>query len=272
MGKNKKNKKNGKVIPFKAKAPKVSLKERLNKVYYSQVNLDTTCQGSCECCRVAMPQLNYCEFIQLLKEIWSSESKEVKIHLICTSIEYFFRNEFEKWGKETLIKPCMLLDNDGKCKYYSSRPLSCRLYGLWPQEDYDARVDRFEKAYEGLLTREELPLNKQCPNVKRVDNSVELTIKLINFLYDELSYIDSLVGHFSETQIEQKENYRAFHDWLLYTFLGEDWLHRLTSFMLAADKESIKDLVVQIKKTVEVRFNVDMPTFEDLKLLEGETK
>jgi len=265
--KSKKQKKNN-IIPFKSKVRKITLRERLHNVYYSQVNLDTTCQGLCDCCKVAMPQLNYCEFVQLLKEVWSNESKEGKIELICKSIEYFFRNEFEKWGKETLVKPCMLLTVDGECKYYECRPLSCRMYGLWPEDEYNGRVDKFEKAYEGLLTRDELPLNVQCPNVKRVDDSVELTSKLIDFLYDELSYIDSTIGNFSDTQIEQKENYRTFHDWLLFTFLGEDWLSRLTSFMLAAKRESIEDLIIQIKKQIEEKFSIAMPTFEDLKLVE----
>lgn len=264
----KKKKKKSNVIPFKSKPRKITLKDRLHKVYYSQVNLDTICQGICKCCRVAMPQLNHCEFVQLLKEVWSKESKESKINLICKSIEYFFRNEFEKWGKETLVKPCMLLSADGQCKYYEFRPLSCRMYGLWPEDEYKGRVDKFEKAYEGLLTRDELPLNTQCHNVKRIDDSVELTTKLINFLYDELNYIDSLTGNFSDIQIEQKENYRTFHDWLLFTFLGEDWLSRLTSFMLASKRESIEDLIVQIKKQIEEKFSITMPKFEDLKLVE----
>jgi len=241
----------------KSNTPK-SLKEKLHDIYYGTVNLDTECKGSCECCKVAMPQMNFCEFNQLINEIWDSSNKSQKLDLICMSIEYFFRNEFEKWGKDSLIKPCMLLSEEGKCAYYDSRPLSCRLYGLWPEEDYNARVDKFEKAYEGLLKREELPLNKQCPHVKRVDESSPITKESIDKLFVRLDVLDALSG-FSELSIRNKENYRTFHDWLLYKVFGEDWLIKLTTFMLAANRKVIEDQVKALKDAVRSKFSKDMP-------------
>ena len=241
-----------------SKSKPVPLKDRLQKVY-TTVNLETTCDGRCECCRVAMPQFNYCEFCQLINEIWDTTSRSDKIRLICTSIEYFFRNEFEKWGIDTLIKPCMLLGEDGKCMYYESRPLSCRIYGLWPDDVYKERVDKFEKAYEGLLTRDEIPLNTQCPFVERVDNSVELTKEVIEDLYAKLDTIDKQIGDFTDAQMEQKENYRTFHDWLLLKIFGEDFLSELTSFMLAADKETIVAQLDALKTVISEKFSKDMP-------------
>lgn len=255
--KHKKNKSN-KTIPFKSKSKPVPLKERLRRVYES-IDLTTTCDGLCECCKVAMPQMNFCEFSQIVNEIWGTSSRSDKIDLICQSVEYFFRNEFEKWGKETLIKPCMLLSEEGKCKYYESRPLSCRMYGLWPDEVYTERVDKFEKAYEGLLTRDEIPLNTQCPYVKRVDDSVELTPELIEGLFAELDAIDKKVGDFTDAQMEQKANYRTFHDWLLLKIFGEDWLSKLTSFMLAADRDTIEAQVEALKVVITEKFAKDMP-------------
>jgi len=239
---------------------KIPLATWLNRIYTDTVNLDTTCAGRCECCKTAMPQMNFCEATQLFKEVWDGESKSSKIDIICTSIEYFFKHEFEKWGRDILVKPCMLLSEDGRCKYYNSRPLSCRLYGLWPEEDYTARVDKFERAFEGLVTREELPMHTQCPYVKRVDESVELTTEVINGLFAQLDDLDAKIGDFSELQIKEKENYRTFHDWVLLIIYGEEWLSQWTAMIMAADsREVLEDLLVQVKKVARDHFAKDMP-------------
>jgi Fe-S-cluster containining protein len=243
---NKKNK-NKKIQFPKNKTKRISLSKKLNNIYNS-VNLETTCKGRCECCNVAMPQMNYCEFSQLLSKIWSTSNNKDKLNLLCVSIEYFFRNEFEKWGKEALIKPCMLLDENKKCRFYEDRPLSCRLYGLWPEKLYNNRVDRFEKAYEGLLTRDELPLNTQCPFVTRLDDSVEITEEVIDNLFDQLNSLDQKMAYFTDAQVEQKENYRTFHDWLLWTFLGEENLVALTRFMLGANRKILEEQIDQFVK------------------------
>ena len=253
------SKKKVKNIPFKSKSKQISLKERLRRVYEDTVNLNTTCKCTNFCCRVAMPQMNYCEFSQLINEIWGTSSKSEKIEFVCKSIEYFFRHEFEKWGMESLVKKCMLLSKNGKCSYYESRPLSCRIYGLWPKKEYNERVDKFEKAYKGLLKRKDLPLNVQCKNVKRVDDSKELTIEVINDLFAQLDKIDDKIGDFSDVQLEQKENYRTFHDWILLKTYGEDWLITLTSFMMAAKKEDLVDLVEQLKVATRQNFAKEVP-------------
>lgn len=257
----KKNKKKPEHVAFKSKSPKTPLRSKLNQIY-NEINLETTCNCQCECCNIAMPQLNYCEYLQLMNDVWMKEDTKGKINIIKTSIEYFFRYDFDKWGKESLIKPCMLLTGEGKCKYYKNRPLSCRMYGLWPEDQYNARVDKFEKAYAGLLTRDELPLNKQCPYVKRVDSSVELTTEVIDSLYKKLDDLDAKFQRFSASQIANKENYRTFHDWFLLTFFGEAWLTAMTDFLLKADIETIKDQLIQIKKVVDEKFSKGVPDLQ----------
>jgi len=254
--KTKKSKTKQKNILFKSKTVKVPLKKKLSDIY-NEINLETTCKGICDCCKVAMPQLNYCEFIQLLSEVWDTEDIGGKKNIIKQSVEYFFRHEFEKWGKESLTKPCMLLSEDGKCKYYTSRPLSCRMYGLWPEKEYNERVDKFEKAYEGLLTREELPLHTQCPHVKRVDNSVELTTEVIQSLYYKLDDLDANMKMFSSAQINNKENYRTFHDWFLFIFFGETWLIAMTDFIVRADLDMMKDQLEQIKIAIDNKYTAN---------------
>jgi len=246
------------------KAKRITLKDKLHKIYYDTVNLDTTCNGRCECCKVAMPQMNYCEFSQLINEIWDTTSKSEKIDLICKSIEYFFHNEFEKWGMESLIKPCQLLSADGKCRYYDSRPLNCRIYGLWPEDVYKERVDKFAKVYEDLIKREELPLHTQCSYVKRVDESKPLTTEIIDSLFCQLDELDSQISGLTKSQIGQRENYRTFHDWLLFKVYGEDWLVKLTSFIVAADKNAMVDLIEQLKKATREQLAKNLPDIRNI--------
>ena len=236
---------------------RTDLDSALQEIYYGKVNLDSTQTCECTCCVTAMPSLNLCEFTSIISHVWKTFGKEDKINLICGSIEYFLKNELEKFGIQTLIKPCMLFDRKTKlCRVYTRRPLSCRLFGLWPQEAYNARVARFAKAYAPWgLSAGDLPLNSQCALVKRNDESVTLTNDLIGDLYASLDKIDKTVGNFSDLRISQKENYRSFHDWLLLKVFGEDFLASMTSFVLAADREKIEDMIralhVEVSKNFE---------------------
>jgi Fe-S-cluster containining protein len=261
-----KKKQNKNFIPkTKNATPNRTLKQKLNDIYYGTINLDTTCKGNSTCCKVGCPQMNFAEYTQLINEIWSTASKTEKIELICKSVEYFFHNEFSKWGMESLLKPCMLLTKEGKCSQYKSRCLNCRIFGLWPDDLYNERVDHFEEAYEGLLKRDELPLNKQCPHVKRVDDSKPLTEDIINGLFKQLDDLDGNIGNFTSLQIEQKDNYRTLHDWILLSIFGEQWLVNLTQFVLSANKDAMVDLIEQIKKSARENFAKNMPNIKLVK-------
>lgn len=246
------------------KAKVGNLASTLKKVYNDNINLQTTQTCACTCCQVAMPQLNYCEFINIISSLWKNASKDVKVDIICTSIEYFFKHDFEKFGIESLVKPCMFLDRGtGLCKTYEKRPLSCRIFGLWPKEDYEKRVDRFVEAYsEYGLKKEDLPLNTQCDKVKRVDESVPVTSEILETLFKRLDSIDKSVGEFSDLQIEQKENYRTFHDWVLYKVFGEDWLSMLTAFMLKATREQIIDQINALRDAVNTTLKNNIPDID----------
>ena len=249
------------------KSHRKNLKDKLQAIYNS-VDMSTTgCEISicnCACCRVAMPQMNYSEFVQLATDLWGESPKERKIAIICKSIEYFFRNEYDKWGMDSLIKPCQFVDEEGKCMAYESRPLSCRAYGLWPEEEYNQRVDKFEEAYkEHGLTREDLPLAKQCKMIRRADGTKELTMEELDKLFDQLDSLDKKVGDFSNLQVRSKENYRTFHDWLLLKVFGEDWLTMLTTFMMSANREQMEDQIVQLKNVIEETLDLDDENVED---------
>jgi len=242
-------------VKRKSNGRSITLSDYIKHVREDYVNLNTTCNHNCTCCKVAMPSMNLCQFVDMVTEIWSTYTNEQKLELIFKSVEYFFRYDYTKWGMDSLIKPCMFLDENGLCKHYSKRPLNCSLYGLWPQKDYESRVDKFAKAYEPLgLKREDLPLNTQCPNVKRVDDKVEITSELIQSLFDKLDDMDKKMGNYTTLQIAHKENYRTFADWLLLKVFGEDFLVKLTNFAMAADKATMQDQIKVIREVFTKEF------------------
>jgi Fe-S-cluster containining protein len=240
-------------------ALKKDLSKKLGEIY-SSPNLETTMTCQCTCCQVAMPQMNYCEFVQIANTIWNSFSSNDKVELILTSVEYFFKNEFEKWGIDSLVKPCMFLNReDGLCKIYENRPLSCRTFGLWPKKAYENRVEKFADFYSKYgLSKNDLPLFKQCEKVKRVSEENPLTEEDISAIYEKIDHLDSKISDFSKLQIKNKENYRTFHDWLLLKIFGEDWLVMLSNFMIAADKEKIEDALNHLKTALYEKFSKDL--------------
>jgi Fe-S-cluster containining protein len=212
---------------------------------HNEVDLTTTCKRSLCCCKAACPQMRYSEFLDLITHIWSNSSQNEIVELICKSIEYFFKFEFEKFGKETLIKPCMLLDEENKCcSVYEHRPLDCKMYGLWPSELYEKRASNFSQIYiDKGLSKEEIPLNRQCPLVKRVNTDKELNKEVIEKMYSSLDSLDRIVGDFTEEDIEKNNNSRTFHDWLMLKVYGEETLADLTVFMALATKEIILEQI-----------------------------
>ena len=71
------------------------------------------------------------------------------------------------------------------------------------------------------------------------------------------------IGDFSETQIEAKENYRTFHDWLLVKVLGEEWLSNLTSFIMSADRPAMEEQIEAIKKALQEAFEKNVPDIRE---------
>jgi len=189
--------------------------------------------------------MNHSEAVQILDEVWSTWEQVDKKKLIMKSMRYYFSN--------SMVKACPLLGKleDGHlgCRIYEDRPLNCRMFGQWPKDSYERRVQRFMSATG--FEREDLPLNTQCTHVRRVDDSVELTDEVINGLSASLDLIDVKVGKYTDEQIEKRFNYRTIHDWVLVKFLGEDKLSMLTDFLFAADETEISDYLDQFEEQLQ---------------------
>lgn len=244
---------------------------------YSKENLATTCLRQCTCCRVACPQMKFCEASSIIDHIWSTWPREEKKRVLVTAVKYYF--------SDSLIKPCPMLVGS-ECKVYDRRPLNCRLYGLWPAEDWDKRVSGFSESTG--LPREKLPLNTQCPNVKRKrqkcpdcngigkmykqeDGSLvpkpngdilinltpidcpkcgglgtfqpsPLTGDQIGAMFQALDHADKVLG-VSELKVSTNWNYRTFHDWVLLKFWGESNLVKWTNLILTTSLEQRQGII-----------------------------
>jgi len=207
-----------------------TLAAELEAVYAAE-NLSTVCCRQCTCCRVACPQMKFSEANNIIDTIWNKWDKADKKDLLVTSVKYYF--------SDSLIKPCPLLSGN-TCRAYDIRPLNCRLYGLWPEDMWESRVEMFVKSTG--LDRDKIPLNRQCPNVRRADGLPPMTRDQIEKRFRALDAMDAVLG-ISEAKIKSAWNYRTIHDWVLLKFWGEDVLVKWTNVILSSNKENRQDIL-----------------------------
>ena len=242
MKKNKKskNKKPANFQPVTRQRKLVTLETKLQAIYHS-VDLSTTCCRQCTCCRVACPQMKFGEANHIIDKIWNEWSKADKKALLVTSVKYFF--------SDSLVKPCPLL-KDGECRIYESRPLNCRLFGLWPEDMWKKRVEGFVQATG--LPADKLPLNTQCSFVRRATVKEPLKEEEIARLFDALDILDSKIG-VDKAKVKSSWNYRTIHDWVLLKFWGENVLVQWTNLLLASEpieRQAIMEAFLeQVEKT-----------------------
>jgi len=219
----------------------VGLSDQLQKIY-SVEDLSTTCCRQCTCCRVACPQMKYSEAVNIIDHVWNTWSKPDKKDLLVNCVTYYF--------SDSLVKPCLLLKGD-ECREYKNRPLNCRLYGLWPNDMWEKRVEAFSKQTD--LSRDKLPLNTQCPHVRR-KNGQPLTEGKIIALFKTIDRLDRQMG-LSETQTMTAWNYRTLHDWVLLKFWGEHTLVQWTNYVLAMSWEEREAILEIFYKIVDEKLN-----------------
>lgn len=265
----------GVVVPQRKVVPLETILDRI----YTKEDLSTTCLRQCTCCRVACPQMKFCEASSIIDFIWATWSKEDKKRILAEAVKYYF--------SDSLIKPCLMMDGN-TCRVYARRPLNCRLYGLWPSDSWEERVAMFSKSTG--LPREKLPLNVQCPNVKRkmqkcpdcdgsgtpVGDMIEpganietmsldycgtclgsgkiqpppLTSEQISALFESLDKADMVLG-VSELKVSTSWNYRTFHDWVLLKFWGEQSLAKWTNIILTTTAEQRQGIIEAFEQQID---------------------
>ncbi len=245
------------------------LAEKLEEIYSVSGPISTVCCRQCGCCRVACPQMKYSEALRIVSKIWNTWPAAEKKELLVRSVEYFF--------SKSLIKSCPMLAGE-VCKVYNDRPLNCRLYGLWPADTWEKRVDGFSRRLG--LPRDMIPLNSQCEFVElamvkcpdcdetgdgqnggicqtcggqRKIKPSPLTDQKIQNMFDLLDQLDvqilsdgateGMKKKTAEGRVKSNWNYRTIHDWILFFFWGEDKLSQMTEVIMVASQEQLDGLL-----------------------------
>lgn len=114
-------------------AENASYFEKLNKIY------STIPQGKCggctKCCMESV-HTHFVEFLNIFR--YMKENRRLYEELLPKIIRYYFLELVTK-------EHCPFLNDQGMCSIYDYRPLVCRLFGHWTQEEY-------EESYKNVLS------------------------------------------------------------------------------------------------------------------------
>jgi len=110
-----------------------------------------------ECCKAFSPPILLIEFISSLRNIekWDNNKRKK-----------LFINSLKSYLNVENAKRCPLLENN-KCLIYEQRPLSCRLFAMYTDDEWNNRLKNISIKLE--IEETEVPFYKQCRNIKILD-------------------------------------------------------------------------------------------------------
>lgn len=190
------------------------------------LNCPTKCGVEADCCKVFSPPMLLVEFLYAMTQIekWPEE-KQVKLLYSC----------IESYLNPSYTKPCVLLENV-LCSIYGARPLSCRLFGLYEDKEYE---DRLKKIF-GEHPPENTPFIKQCKNldVEGEENFVPKTKSDAIFFFIHTLDIELFEDKEMGKEIVMSScTYMPFDAHYLCLIYGPDYLETLTDM-----KEELRKL------------------------------
>jgi len=140
------------------------------------------CPGKCsveaDCCKVFSPPMLLVEFLNAIETIneWDKEKQRT---LLFSCLDSFIIIES--------VKPCILLEKN-LCSIYGARPLSCRLFSMYPDEEWEKRLNIISK--DSNVNKEDLPFFKQCRNVEIDGNEKTVPTKKSDAIFKKLYKLD----------------------------------------------------------------------------------
>lgn len=138
-------------------AENASYLEKLNKIY------STIPQGKCGGCTKCCMESVHTHFIEFLNIFhYMQENRRLYEMLLPKIIRYYFLELVTK-------EHCPFLNDQGMCSIYNYRPLVCRLFGHWTQEEY-------EESYKNVL-------NENLQNMKLFKNKYKILLpeEVVNY-------------------------------------------------------------------------------------------
>jgi len=208
-----------------------SIKRRLKNLY---AELPATkclfCPNKCgveaDCCKVFSPPMLLVEFVSALEEIekWDDQKKR---DLLFQCLDSLIKTE--------TTKPCVLLNNT-LCSIYESRPLGCKLFAMYPDEEWEKRLNNISA--EMGEEKENLPFYKQCKNIEVEGEEKVVPTERSDRIFQELYKLDvSLFPNKEQGElmvISNSATYMPFETHYLCYRLGSQLVQTLTDMKLAS--------------------------------------
>lgn len=224
------------------RAPLVSL-----KVLYDVLPKTTGCEQCPSvngdnrdwCCKRLNPSMYYAEFLYAWKEA-QTWGKQRRLQLIIRAIRNYINN--------SLTKGCIFYTDT--CNIYNKRPLTCRTYGVIPQDEWNDRIEMSKKRFGDNYSPP-----SQCNLVKTQDGSL-VTKEMDNKWFAHTAKCEKRIG-VSSTVIKNHDgdigSYRTFHDHLLVELFENDFLNMLTAVKLNnPTQDAVDSLIAELEKDIQM--------------------
>jgi len=195
------------------------------------------CQGYC--CRIQSPSILYIEFLRIWNQVMHNWKWEDIVDVIEKSIRTYLSSN--------ATKGCVLWDENTKlCRCHTSRGLSCYVYGITPDEEFNPRLEKFRQKYKDDPTA---IFKEQCKLISTVDGS-KITKVQTDAWWNRLVKIEESIGVDKKYINDEEEGtYRMPHDHILLNTCSDEVLGELTRLKLLGTAE---EKVMAIDKFISV--------------------
>jgi len=170
-----------------------------------------------------------------------------------TKIIDLIESSLKNYLSNLLGKGCIFWNKDTKlCNQHESRPLSCRQYGITPDEEFNSRLKHLRESYddtEGVYFRD------QCPLVSTADSS-EVTTDNTDEWWKALKKVEKEFG-VEEQYItdEPGGSYRTYPEHMLLKFFSEGMLDVLQVLKINGNDKEKADIVDTYMSHVHSKLN-----------------
>ncbi|NJL70131.1 MAG: YkgJ family cysteine cluster protein [Candidatus Competibacteraceae bacterium] len=174
------------------------------------------------CCKYQSPQALYSEFLNSWRTVLRTWTEEKIVTLVERSIRNYLSAFTAKrcifWEEETML-----------CGQHETRPYSCRIYGITPEQEFKPRYERLKILYQ---TDPTAIIRDQCNLIKPVGETPVTIHETMNW-WVELVKVEMLTG------VEKDDihdgaggSYRTFHDHILLHLFNDTMMRQLETLRM----------------------------------------
>lgn len=204
--------------------------------YYDNIS-SGKCNGCGKCCYESV-QTNFIEFLNIINFLKNDPSL---LEDILNQVEHYYMHDLFQ------NNTCPMLDNNNRCKIYSVRPLVCRLFGHYSQEDHEKNYletlennkvikDYYIDNYDLDIPDERLL--KKVEHCSDYENNMKVSTELMTQIKDDILMIDS--KYFAEGFIDENAYNMGLVEWFIYLFFDESLAEKRINFSKLKLSENFK--------------------------------